>query len=74
MFNIGLVFALGLLLTACSSNHMHPHATQVATDDVTIKLSYQYNGYEAPILSEQRAIKLAVNQCQAKGFSNAVAQ
>ncbi|WP_025822514.1 YecR family lipoprotein [Shewanella marina] len=71
MVNILLILVSVLLISACHTNTLSPAALHTNQTELMIELSYQYNGYEAPMISRQQATILAVNQCKAKGYTYA---
>lgn len=74
MVNILFILVCTLLLSACSTNSLSPTASKTNATGLMIELSYQYNGYEAPMISQQQTAILATNQCKAKGYTDAIEQ
>lgn len=71
MVNILFILVCTLLLSACSTNSLSPAASKTNATGLMIELSYQYNGYEAPMISQQQTAILATNQCKTKGYTYA---
>ena len=65
-----LIFIPCLLLVACATNKVL-QATGGSKADGTVTLSYQYGGFEQPIVDWQQAQVNAHSRCQAWGYKNA---
>ena len=61
-----LVFVLG----GCATP-MNYAATDGSRSDGTIKLSYQFGGFQKPVLDAQQGIELAKSKCAAWGYTGA---
>lgn len=64
---IFLIFGVTLLLAACATQKDWV-ATGGSRSDATVELSYQYGGFEKPVLSEGQAYSTASRRCEAWGY------
>ena len=60
------------MLTGCATTKQYG-ATGGSRADGTVKLSYQYGGFEKPVVDPQQAVNLARSKCAAWGYSDAEA-
>lgn len=60
------------MLSGCTAQK-HWSATGGSRSDATVRLSYEYKGYESPVTSASEAISLARSRCRTWGYSSAEA-
>ena len=61
-----------IIMTSCATTKMW-QATGGSKSDGTIKLSYQHNLYEKPVVNESQALGEAIKRCTSWGFNSAEA-
>lgn len=67
----GVTMALAIITLAGCTTAKQYGATGGSRADGTIKLSYQYGGFEQPITDAQQALNLARTKCGAWGYKDA---
>lgn len=67
------VFAISTMCTVGCVTAKQWNATGGSRADGTVKLSFQYGSFEAPRVSAQQGIEVAISRCSAWGYSGAEA-
>ena len=68
-----IVLLATLFMSASCATPKQYGATGGSRADGTVKLSYQYGGFEQPVVDTQQAVHLARSKCSAWGYENAEA-
>lgn len=68
---IYVVLATALVMLAGCATTKQYGATGGSRADGTVKLSYQYGGFEKPVVDPQQAITVARAKCSAWGYTDA---
>ena len=66
-----VVLSLTLVLLAGCATTKQYGATGGSRADGTVKLSYQYDEFEKPVVDPQQALALARSKCSAWGYNDA---
>jgi hypothetical protein len=65
---VSALFA-SLCLSGCAVNkNLDWSASDGSRADGTVKLSYEFNGFEKPVLNEDQGIELATQRCKSWGY------
>jgi hypothetical protein len=67
-----ILLAMLAFLVSCATTKQYG-ATGGSRADGTVKLSYQYGGFEKPVVDPQQALSLARSKCRAWGYTDAEA-
>ena len=66
-----VVFTIGVSCISGCATQKFWSATGGSRSDGTVKLSYQYGGFESPRVSSEQGAQLARSKCAAWGYSGA---